>query len=155
MSVAVLMCLQATAALGLVPLVGRAGQISLGQAAFFAVGGYTSAILTGRWHVNALLALTAGVALAMAVAYVVGLFIFRAQGQYLALATLSFGLVVSSLANQLPLTGASNGLAGIPSLAPFGVELDTTCRSTTSWPACCWSPCCPWTRCCGPPQGTR
>ncbi|EFD65025.1 branched amino acid transport system permease [Streptomyces lividans TK24] len=125
MSVAVLMCLQATAALGLVPLVGRAGQISLGQAAFFAVGGYTSAILTGRWHVNALLALTAGAALAMAVAYVVGLFIFRAQGQYLALATLSFGLVVSSLANQLPLTGASNGLAGIPSLAPFGVELDT------------------------------
>lgn len=76
---------------------GRPGRSDLlGQAAFFAVGGYTSAILTGRWHVNALLALTAGVALAMAVAYVVGLFIFRAQGQYLALATLSFGLVVSS-----------------------------------------------------------
>ncbi|MGW0515271.1 branched-chain amino acid ABC transporter permease [Streptomyces olivaceoviridis] len=125
MSVAVLICLQATAALGLIPLLGRAGQISLGQAAFFAVGGYTSAVLTGRWHVNALLALLAGAALAMGVAYAVGLFIFRAQGQYLALATLSFGLVVSSLANQLPLTGASNGLSGIPSLAPFGVELDT------------------------------
>ncbi|KAF2775127.1 branched-chain amino acid ABC transporter permease [Streptomyces sp. OM5714] len=125
MSVAVLICLQAIAALGLVPLVGRAGQISLGQAAFFAVGGYTSAVLTTRWQVNALLALVAGAVLAVGVAYGVGRFIFRAQGQYLALATLSFGLVVGSLANQLPLTGASNGLSGIAPPAPFGVELDT------------------------------
>ncbi|MGA8112413.1 MAG: branched-chain amino acid ABC transporter permease [Actinocatenispora sp.] len=123
MSVAVLMGLQAIAALGLVPLTGHAGQISLGQAAFFAVGGYTSAVLTLRWQVNALLALVLGMVLAAGVAYLVGLFIFRAQGQYLALATLSFGLVVNYLAGQLPITGAANGLPGIPTMAPFGFEI--------------------------------
>jgi branched-chain amino acid transport system permease protein len=123
MSVAVLMCLQAIAALGLVPLTGRARQISLGQAAFFGIGGYTSAILTTRWQVNALLAMVLGMALAAVVAYLLGLFIFRTQGQYLALATLSFGLVVSYLVGQLPLTGAANGLSGIPPLAPFGREI--------------------------------
>lgn len=123
MSVAVLMGIQAIAALGLVPLTGHGGQISLGQAAFFAIGGYTSGILTTRWHVNALLALVAGMVLAAGIAYLVGLFIFRAEGQYLALATLSFGLAVSSLANQLPLTGAADGLSGIAPLAPIGRQL--------------------------------
>ena len=123
MSVAVLMGIQAIAALGLVPLVGRGGQISLGQAAFYGIGGYTSAILTTRWHANALLALVVGMVIAAGVAHVVGLFIFRAEGQYLALATLSFGLAVSYLANQLPLTGAADGISGIPPLAPAGREL--------------------------------
>jgi branched-chain amino acid transport system permease protein len=124
MSVGVVMGLQALAALGLVPLTGHGGQISLGQAAFFAIGGYTSAILTTRWHTNALLAMVAGMVLSGLVAYLVGLFIFRAQGHYLALATLSFGLVVNYLAGQLPLTGGTEGLPGIPSLAPFGIALD-------------------------------
>jgi branched-chain amino acid transport system permease protein len=123
MSLAVLMCLQAIAALGLVPLTGRAGQISLGQAAFFGIGGYASAILTTRWHVNALLAMVVGMAFAAGIAYLVGLFIFRTQGQYLALATLSFGLVVSYLANQLPVTGAADGVSGIAPLAPFGEKV--------------------------------
>lgn len=123
MSVGVLMAIQAIAALGLIPLTGHAGQISLGQAAFFAISGYTSALLTTRWHTNALLAMVAGMALSAAVAYLVGTFIFRAQGQYLVLATLSFGLLVSYLANQLPLTGAADGIPGIPSLAPFGFTI--------------------------------
>jgi branched-chain amino acid transport system permease protein len=124
MSVGVVMGLQAIAALGLVPLTGHGGQISLGQAAFFAIGEYTSAILTTRWHTNALLAMVAGMVLSGLVAYLVGLFIFRAQGHYLALATLSFGLVVNYLAGQLPLTGGTEGLPGIASLAPFGLSID-------------------------------
>lgn len=123
MSVAVLMGLQAIAALGLVPLTGRGGQISLGQAAFVAIGGYASAVLTLRWHANALLAMVAGMVLAAGTAYLLGLFIFRTQGQYLALATLSFGLVVNYLAGQLPVTGAASGLAGIAPLAPFGLPI--------------------------------
>lgn len=123
MSVAVVMVLQAIAALGLIPLTGRGGQISLGQAAFFGMGGYVSAVFTTRWHVNAVLAMLLGMALAAGVAYLVGLFIFRTEGQYLALATLSFGLVVSRLANQLPVTGGANGIPGIGALAPFGHEI--------------------------------
>jgi branched-chain amino acid transport system permease protein len=123
MSVAVLMVVQAIAALGLVPLTGRGGQISLGQAAFFGMGGYVSAVFTTRWHVNALFAMLLGMALAAGVAYLVGLFIFRTEGQYLALATLSFGLLVSRLANQLPVTGGAGGIPGIGALAPFGHEI--------------------------------
>lgn len=123
MSVGVLMALHALAALGLVPLTGRGGQISLGQAAFFGIGGYVSAVFTTRWQFNPLLALLVGMLLAAGLAYVVGVFIFRANGQYLALATLSFGLVVSQLANQLPVTGAAGGIAGIPPLAVSGLEI--------------------------------
>ncbi len=123
MTVAVLMCLSAIAALGLVPLTGRAGQVSMGQAAFYGVGAYTSAILTTRYHVGTLVAMAAGVALGALVAYVVGLFIFRTQGHYLALATLAFGLALGFLVNQLDYTGGNGGLSGLPPLRPFGIAI--------------------------------
>lgn len=123
MAVAVLMCLFALAALGLVPLTGRAGQISLGQAAFYGVGGYASAVLTTRWHLHPVLAAVAGMALAGLLAWLLGLFIFRVQGHYLALATLAFGLALSFLVGQLPVTGGSAGVQGIPPLTFPGVVI--------------------------------
>jgi branched-chain amino acid transport system permease protein len=123
MAVAVLMCLLAIAALGLVPLTGRAGQISLGQAAFYGVGGYTSAVLTTRWHLPAPLAMLTGMALAGLLAWLVGLFIFRVQGHYLALATLAFGLALSFLAGELPITGGSAGVPDVPRLSFPGVVI--------------------------------
>jgi branched-chain amino acid transport system permease protein len=123
MAIAVLMCLFAIAALGLVPLTGRAGQISLGQAAFYGVGGYTSAVLTTRWHLAGPLAIVAGMVLAGVLAWLVGLFIFRVQGHYLALATLAFGLALSFLAGQLPVTGAAAGIPDVPRLRGLGVVI--------------------------------
>ncbi|WP_018347942.1 branched-chain amino acid ABC transporter permease [Longispora albida] len=119
MAVANLVILGALAGLGLVPLTGRAGQISMGQAAFYGIGAYTSALLSLKFHVPVLVAVVAGVAAGAGVAWLVGLFIFRTQGHYLALATLAFGLAIGFLVNQLEFTGANGGLTGLKPL--FGI----------------------------------
>ena len=61
------------AALGLSLLMGLAGQVSLGQAGFFAIGAYTQAVLVTRYEVNALGAAVVAVAVTMAAALLVGL----------------------------------------------------------------------------------
>ena len=74
-------------------LVGYAGQISLGHAAFFAIGGYSSAILASRYEIHGIIALLMGAALAGTLAFLVARPILRLSGHYLAMATLgSFNL---------------------------------------------------------------
>lgn len=124
LSSGVLMVLLAIGALGMVPLTGLARQVSLGQAAFYGIGGYTSAILTTRYQVNAWLGILGGAVLAAAVAWLLGLVIFRIQGHYLSLATLAFGLALSALANELGFTGQNAGITGIPALSAFGFTFD-------------------------------
>ncbi|MQA25961.1 MAG: branched-chain amino acid ABC transporter permease [Micromonosporaceae bacterium] len=119
----VYMAILAIAALGLVPLTGFAGQISLGQAAFFGTGAYFSAILTVKSGLPATPAAILGMATAGAAAYLFGRYLFRVSGHYLALATLGLGLVLTIVASQLEITGGTAGVVGVPSLAPFGVEL--------------------------------
>ncbi|MCO8275460.1 branched-chain amino acid ABC transporter permease [Actinoplanes sp. TRM 88003] len=125
LSTAVLMVLLAIGALGLVPLTGLARQVSIGQAAFYGIGGYTSAVLTVRYHVDPWWGLLAGVVLAAAVAWSLGAVIFRAQGHYLSLATLAFGLAVAALVNELPVTGRNAGISGLPPLRILGASLTT------------------------------
>jgi len=117
MSTAVQIGILAIATLGLTLLMGFAGQISIGQAAFYGIGAYTSAILTTRSGIPPLLALVVGAVLSGAVAYLVGRFIFRVRGHYLALATLAFGLTLGFVARQLELTGGASGIVDIPRLA--------------------------------------
>ncbi len=106
------------AVLGLDVLMGYAGQVSLGQAAFMAIGGYTAAILATDYGVSPLLGTIAGMALSLACAVVLSLVTMRLRGAYLALATLSFGLLVDSLTVGLTgVTGGPSGLVGIPSFA--------------------------------------
>ena len=125
MSTAVLMVLLAIGALGLVPLAGLARQVSLGQAAFYGIGGYTSAVLTTRYHVGPWWGLLAGAVLAAALAWLLGTVIFRAQGHYLSLATLAFGLALAALVNELPFTGRNGGITGVPPLSAFGLRFTT------------------------------
>jgi ribose/xylose/arabinose/galactoside ABC-type transport system permease subunit len=70
-----------------------------------------------------LAAAAAGLALAAATAWLLGLLLFRVQGHYLALATIGLGLVLTIVAREVEVTGGSQGLAGVPQLAPFGFEL--------------------------------
>jgi branched-chain amino acid transport system permease protein len=85
------------AALGLSLLMGLAGQVSLGQAGFFAIGAYTQAVLVTRYEVGGLVASVAAVAVTMAVALLVGLPLLRLRGHYLALATLLVPFVLLGL----------------------------------------------------------
>jgi branched-chain amino acid transport system permease protein len=110
------------AVLGLDILMGYAGQVSLGQAAFMAIGGYTAAILATDYGVSPLLGTFAGMALSLLCAIILSLVTMRLRGAYLALATLSFGLLVDAIAVGLAdITGGPSGIVGIPSFAigPF------------------------------------
>ncbi len=103
----------ALAALGLSLLMGLAGQVSLGQAGFFAIGAYTQAVLVTDYEVNAPLASVVAVAVTMTAALLVGLPLLRLRGHYLALATLGFGIIVSVLATESDFLGATSGIFGI------------------------------------------
>ena len=113
------------AALGLTLLMGLAGQVSLGQAGFFAIGAYTQAVLVTRYDVNALVAAVVAVAVTMLAAVLVGLPLLRLRGHYLALATLGFGIIVTVLATESDFLGATSGIFGIPKPAFNGRTYDS------------------------------
>ncbi len=114
---------------GLNLLLGYAGQISLGHAAFFGLGAYTSGILTATCGVNPWLALLAGLVLSGSAAFLIGVPALKLRGYYLAMATLGFGIIVSIILNQAQaLTGGPSGLSGIPPLTLAGLPLNTARR---------------------------
>jgi branched-chain amino acid transport system permease protein len=104
---------------GLSLLMGFAGQVSLGQAAFYAIGAYTAGLLSKDLGVPPLLALLLAPAASAAIAYVVGLPLLRLRGHYLAFGTLAFQLITLSLIGEArDLTGGDTGLTAIP---PLGI----------------------------------
>jgi branched-chain amino acid transport system permease protein len=111
--------------IGLDLLSGIAGQVSLGQAGFMAIGGYMTAILTTHYQVPTLLALLAGCGGSVLVAVVLGLVCGRLRGMYLAIITLAFGILVEGLANGLGITGGPSGIGGIPPLTVGSFQFDT------------------------------
>jgi branched-chain amino acid transport system permease protein len=114
---------------GLNLLLGYAGQISLGHAAFFGLGAYTSGILTATYGVNPWLALVAGLVVSGTAAYLIGIPALKLRGYYLAMATLGFGIIIYIVLNQAhDLTGGPSGLSGIPSLALAGFMINTPRR---------------------------
>jgi branched-chain amino acid transport system permease protein len=114
---------------GLNLLLGYAGQISLGHAAFFGLGAYTSGILTATYGVNPWLALPVGLVVAGVAAFLVGVPALKLRGYYLAMATLGFGIIVYIVFNQTQeWTGGPSGLSGIPSLSLAGFSLDSPDR---------------------------
>lgn len=114
---------------GLNLLLGYAGQISLGHAAFFGLGAYASGILTATYGVNPWLALLAGLIISGAAAFLIGIPALKLKGYYLAMATLGFGIIVYIVLNEAShLTGGPSGLSGIPSLSLAGFPLNTARR---------------------------
>ena len=100
---------------GLSLLMGFAGQVSLGQAAFFAIGAYTAALLARNAGLPAPLALLVATVATAACAYVVGLPLLRLRGHSLAFGTLALQLItLSIIGEERDLTGGDTGLPGIP-----------------------------------------
>ena len=104
----------AIAALGMQLLIGYSGQLSMGQAAFFGIGAYTSGILTKNYGVPFPVAfVAAGLVAAMSSLALVP--ITRLRDVYLAVATLGFTIIVFLiLLNEEWLTGGSFGMMAIP-----------------------------------------
>ncbi|WP_298269381.1 branched-chain amino acid ABC transporter permease [Geobacter sp.] len=111
-------------------LLGYAGQISLGQAAFFGLGAYASGILTATYGQNPWGTMVA-VALAVGLlAFLVGFPILKLKGHYLAMATLGFGIIVYIALNEaVDLTGGPSGLPGIPNLSLGSYVFDSDLKN--------------------------
>jgi len=91
-----------------------AGQLTLGNAAFMAIGAYGSALLGMSLGVPFPMGLAVGALLSAVLAVPLGFAVFRLRGVYLAIATIGFGEVVRVVLLTLPFTGKALGLNGIP-----------------------------------------
>ncbi len=125
LTVGVLIGIYSMVTLGLSLLMGYAGQISLGHAAFFGIGAYTSGILTVKYQFNPWLAMLMGLLLTFVIAVLVGIPTLKLKEHFLALATIGFNVIVYILLlGMYNLTGGAGGLSGIPSLNLFGWRLN-------------------------------
>jgi len=104
--------------IGLNILMGYAGQISLGHAAFWGLGAYMSGVLTAKFGWPPVLGLLAAVCGTCIIALAIALPTLRLKGHYLAMATLGVGIIIHTLFVQLSgLTGGPSGLVDVPSFS--------------------------------------
>jgi branched-chain amino acid transport system permease protein len=115
--------------IGLSLLMGYAGQISIGHAAFFGMGAYVSGILTTTYGINAWACILMGAGVSAGVAVLVGAPSLKLRGHYLAMATLAFGIIIFIIFNEeIQWTGGPDGMSGIPGLTMFGFAFDSVER---------------------------
>lgn len=106
-------------------LLGYAGQISLGHAAFFGIGAYVSGILTTRFLIDPWLAMILAGFFSAGLGFVIGFPILKLKGHYLAMATLGFGIILYIIFNEtVGWTGGPSGLSGIPNLHIGSLHFD-------------------------------
>jgi branched-chain amino acid transport system permease protein len=111
--------------LGLNIVVGFAGLLDLGYAAFFAVGAYTTGILTSHYGWNFWLTIPAAVAFSIIAGVIIGGPTLRLRSDYLAIVTLGFGEITRIAARNLKeISGGPSGLIGISRPSLFGLELN-------------------------------
>ncbi|MEJ0069052.1 MAG: branched-chain amino acid ABC transporter permease [Pseudomonadota bacterium] len=112
--------LAAVAALGLQLMVGLAGQLSLGHAAFIGIGAYTAVLLEKQAGVSYPLAAMAALVASGLVGFVMAQLV-RLSGIYFKIATFGFGIIVYQImTNWASLTGGNTGLIGIPAIEFLG-----------------------------------
>lgn len=142
--------------LGLCLLMGFAGQISLGHAGFFAIGGYTSAVLTthdlgayasvpiikffraigfiiSRQNLygedllvfSPWIAFIFAIIISIIIAFLLGITVIKLKGHYLAMATLGFGLIISSIVKAAKIFGQYDPITQVPPFRIiFGIQVN-------------------------------
>lgn len=113
----------AIAAVGLTLLMGFAGQVSIGQGAFFGLGAYTAAFAIQRLDISPILALFLAAIVPGIIGYIIARPILKLSGNNLALATLALAAVFYVVATQwMSVTGGIDpGIIGLPALDYFGL----------------------------------
>jgi branched-chain amino acid transport system permease protein len=109
--------------LGLNIIVGFAGLLTLGYAAFVAIGAYTTGILILNFGMSFWLTLPLSALAAVIAGLIIGVPTLRLRSDYLAIVTLGFGEIVRLTARNLEITGGAVGLVGIDRPTLFGITL--------------------------------
>ncbi|AOO82603.1 hypothetical protein BHK69_21075 [Bosea vaviloviae] len=111
---------------GLNLFMGFAAQVSFGQNAFAAIGGYVSAVLTASHGWSPLPAMALGMAAAVLAAAIIGFPTLRLKGHYLAMGTLAIGLIAYEITVEWQsVTQGYMGISGIPPLSLAGYEVSS------------------------------
>jgi len=125
-TIATIIVINGIAACGLNVIVGFAGQISLGHAAFFGIGAYTAALLATK----AGLSFWAALPLVMAVSALIGLLLgipsLRVREDFLAITTIGINFIVEAIFNNFEFFGGALGIGGIPRVELFDLKLRGT-----------------------------
>ena len=110
--------------LGLNIVVGFAGLLDLGYVGFYAVGGYTYALLNQSVGLSFWECLPLAAGMSALFGFILGFPVLRLRGDYLAIVTLGFGEIIRLLLNNLTwLTGGPDGVSRIPKPTVFGIEM--------------------------------
>jgi len=112
-------------ALGYDIIFGYTGLLSFGHAMFFGIGAYGTGLVLTRWIPSLFLGLATGIAISLAVAFIVGFLSIRRRGIYFVMVTLAFCQMLYFIAFKwTSLTGGDNGLHGVPRplIGPFDLN---------------------------------
>jgi len=119
---------------GLNVVVGLAGLLVLGYAAFYAVGAYSYALLSQAFGLSFWVCLPISGAMAALFGLLVGFPVLRLRGDYLAIVTLGFGEILRVvLLNWASLTGGPNGITGVARPSFFGLPLTASSPNGTTF----------------------
>ena len=122
-NVATQIIIQAIAACGLNIIVGHAGQISLGHAAFVGIGAYSNAMLTTAGGLTFWQALPVSLLIVGLIGLLCGLPSLRVKEDFLAITTIGINFIVVAIFQYTPALGGALGIGGIPSVELLGVGL--------------------------------
>ena len=134
LSLASQVAITALFALSLDLLVGYAGLVSLGHAAFFGVGAYTAGLIAKHYWTEPISSLLIAAILAGIVGYALSHIVVRFRHLALIMLTLGFGLLLHEAANSAsPLTGGADGLQGFRVPAVLGFKFDMFGRAAYAY----------------------
>ncbi|MFW5635667.1 MAG: branched-chain amino acid ABC transporter permease, partial [Thermodesulfobacteriota bacterium] len=122
-TIATLIAIYAIVACGLNIIVGYAGQISLGHAAFFGIGAYTAALFATKAGLSFWYALPCVLVITGLVGLLLGLPSLRVRHDFLAITTIGINFIVEAVFLYIPFFGGALGIGGIPQVTLFGLVL--------------------------------
>ena len=114
LTILIYMGINSILALSLNIIVGYAGQISLGHAAFYGVGAYTSALIATKLGVSFWVALPAAIVMTAFIGAILGLPSLRVSEDFLAITTIGINFVVQATFKYVKFFGGALGVSGIP-----------------------------------------
>lgn len=117
----ILSCINIILAVSLNLITGITGQLSLGNAAFMAIGAYVSAFFSVNLGLPFIVSLIAGSVTAAAISIIIGIPTLKLKGDYFAITTLGVCEIVRVLITNMDIVGGARGFTGIPKKTTFTI----------------------------------